>query len=367
MNNKWFEIKSLSEEEGEASIYDTIGGWGISVQNFKAEWDKLKNKKRINLRIHSRGGNVMDAAAMATMFEQHPAELTATIEGVAASCAAQLVQSAKKRKMAKGGFMMIHKPWAGPVGNADDLRKAADFLDKIQSGFAAKLSERSKKLSVKQVNAMLDKETWMTAEEALDNGFVDELLPEMKAAAFAGNCEFSNIPDNAKKFFPEQFGLDSNNNSADAGKQKPKGAKAMSKEMLSKMKELFGAEFATEAYAADKNLETAAIEFVGKLKEEITGLKKAEGEAKAALSAELAKVKTLEAANADLKKKTEGVPPLPASPQGSATAPQVPKDTFESKLEEFQKAGMSSDKAVAKIAAELPDLHKEFINKKNNR
>jgi len=367
MSKKWFEFKALSADEAEISIYDAIGGWGIRAQDFKNEFDKLKNHKKINIRIHSRGGSVMDAAAIATMIEQHTGEITGIVEGLAASCAAQLVQSVKKRKMAKDGYMMIHKPWASIDGNADEFRNHAEFLDKIQKNFVNKLVSRGK-LPEADVNALLNKTTWMTAEEALANGFIDELLPEMKVAAFAGHCEFKDIPEGAKKFFPEQFGLSTQNN-VDDDKNKPKGKETMSKELLSRMKELFGAEFATEAYAADMKLEDAAIKFVGNLKTEIVGLKQSEANAKAALETANGKIKTLEtdvlAKDAQIKGLKEGTIPLGANGEGGG---DEGKETFEGKVKEIMASmKITKAKAIPMVVKQFPKLHAAYIERTNKK
>jgi len=130
------------------------------------------------VRINSLGGSAFGGVAMYNALQDHPGEVTCCVEGLAAS-AASLVAMAGKTVMGKGSMMMIHSPLTMALGNAGELRKTADVLDKVQDALATIYSAKTG-LDSKDVNDLLDAETWMTADEAVAAGFADEVMPDAK-------------------------------------------------------------------------------------------------------------------------------------------------------------------------------------------
>jgi ATP-dependent Clp protease protease subunit len=154
------------------------GGWmddgiGVNSAEIISELQKHLDAKTIGGRINSIGGSAFAGIAMYNALQSHPAEVTMTVEGLAAS-AASLVAMAGKTVMGRGAMMMIHPPSAAVFGNATDLRKAADWLDKVQTGIASIYVEKTGK-SLNAVNKLIDAETWMTADEAVASGFADSV------------------------------------------------------------------------------------------------------------------------------------------------------------------------------------------------
>lgn len=96
-------------------------------------------------------------------------------------------------RMAGNGLMMIHNVSAGMQGDADEFRKQADVMDKIQSTIEAAYSGKTG-LSKKTIREMMDAETWMTAKEAKEFGFVDEITGDLKMAAKFDISKFKNPP-----------------------------------------------------------------------------------------------------------------------------------------------------------------------------
>lgn len=154
------------------------------------DFDKmLKNAKsegatKLHLRINSPGGNVYQAVAMRAMllgggFD----EVTAGIEGLCASAATLLTSiPGMKVTIAEGSSFMIHNPSTIMWGTAADLRHEADVLEKMEKDFHGIYASRTGK-SEDDIKAMMDKETWMTAKEAVEAGFCDALLDAPQAAA----------------------------------------------------------------------------------------------------------------------------------------------------------------------------------------
>jgi ATP-dependent Clp endopeptidase proteolytic subunit ClpP len=150
----------------------------VNTSNVISEMNQHRDAKTIGVRINSMGGSAFGGVAMYNALQDHPADVTCTVEGLAAS-AASLVAMAGKTVMGKGAMMMIHSPSTVAQGNSRDLRKMADVLDKVQDSLATIYTAKTGK-SLDAVNDLLDDETWMTADEACAAGFADEVMPDVK-------------------------------------------------------------------------------------------------------------------------------------------------------------------------------------------
>jgi ATP-dependent Clp endopeptidase proteolytic subunit ClpP len=177
----WFKVKALSDGSVDISIYDEIGGWGISAKDFIGEL-KAAQGKPIALSINSPGGSVFDALAMFNALRNHGAPVNVTVLGIAASAASLIAMAGDKITMPENTFMMIHNPlsWAG--GNASELREVADTLDKIAEALVTTYVNRTGQ-TAESIKSLLDAETWLSAEEAVAMGFADEISPAFKVAA----------------------------------------------------------------------------------------------------------------------------------------------------------------------------------------
>jgi ATP-dependent Clp protease protease subunit len=161
-------------------LYDVIGddffGDGAATaKGLRDELLKADADEPITLRINSPGGDVMQAVAMLELLDSHAGEVTARIDGMAASAASFIAAACSKVTMAKGGLYMIHNPWSVVVGGADAMRREADVLDKVRVNLAGQYASRTDKLSLEEIEAAMAAETWYTAEEALAAGLVDEI------------------------------------------------------------------------------------------------------------------------------------------------------------------------------------------------
>ena len=159
------------------------GGWmdegdNIDTSDIISKLNEHRDAKTVGVRINSIGGSAMGGVAMYNALNAHPGEVTCTVEGLAAS-AASLVAMAGKTVMGKGAMMMIHSPSLATMGNASELRKTADLLDKVQDALAGIYVAKTGK-SKDEINDLLDDETWMTADEAKAAGFADETMPDVK-------------------------------------------------------------------------------------------------------------------------------------------------------------------------------------------
>lgn len=168
-----FEVR---QEAKSASLYlyDIIDPYfGVSASQFVKTLNGI-SATQIDLHINSPGGDVFDGRAIASAIAQHPANITAYVDGLAASAASFVATAADEVIMAPGSFMMIHNAWAFTYGNADELRTTADLLDKID-GSLIEDYVRVSGASAEQVKAWMDAETWFTAQEAVDAGLADRV------------------------------------------------------------------------------------------------------------------------------------------------------------------------------------------------
>lgn len=128
----------------------------------------------IRVRINSLGGLLFDGFAIYNALQQSPQKVTVMIDGIAGSIASIIAMAGDQIIMAENAMMMIHKPSGGTYDTADKLRACADQLDMMQDQLVAIYAKRTG-MDAAQLDAMLDAETWMTAQDALALGFVDEI------------------------------------------------------------------------------------------------------------------------------------------------------------------------------------------------
>lgn len=192
MNKKWFNIQGKATDAvAEVYIFDEIGAYGITAQDFISEMKEYKDTP-VNLRINCIGGDVFDGMAMYNIIKKREAKTTAYIEGIAASMGSVIALAADEVVMAENSLFMIHNAWGGAMGEAEDMRKTASILEKI-SGEIANIYERKTRLSLNRIIEMMDKETWLNAQEAYELGFIDLISDSIKVAAKYDVSKFKNI------------------------------------------------------------------------------------------------------------------------------------------------------------------------------
>ena len=158
-----------------------------SANHFRDELAKYPNATQINIYINSYGGSVFEGTAIYNQLRRNPAHKTVYIDGFACSVASVIAMAGDEIVMPRNALMMIHNMWMGAVGNAAELRKAADDLDVINAaGRGAYLAKAGDKLPEAKLIEMMDAETWLTAEDCITYGLADRLADQdadMKNAA----------------------------------------------------------------------------------------------------------------------------------------------------------------------------------------
>ena len=126
----WYNIKNSSNNSTDVVIYDEIGTWGVDSKTFINEIKNISTDN-VTLRINSPGGSVIDGLSIHDAIKRMPQKVTARVEGLAASIASIIALGADEVSMSENSLFMIHNVWGGETGGAEDMRKAADLMDKM--------------------------------------------------------------------------------------------------------------------------------------------------------------------------------------------------------------------------------------------
>lgn len=181
MKASWYAVKNVTNDAAEISIYDEIGLWGISAKTFIAELKGLGDR-HVTVRINSPGGEIFEGNAIYNALRRHPGGVTVEIDSLAASMATVIAMAGEKRTMAENGMFMIHNPWSLSAGESKDFRRQADLLDDLKSNIVSAYAGRTG-MDRDELSEMMDAETWLTATEAKDYGFITDITEPMQAAA----------------------------------------------------------------------------------------------------------------------------------------------------------------------------------------
>ncbi len=175
---EWFNLTMLNDRTAEIKIYGALTEfpWVDDEVSASQVYNDLSglDADTVHVRINSPGGSVFEGLAIYSLLQEQSAKVIAHIDGIAASAATFVALGADEIHMNPGGQFMIHKPYTLEVGNSDEMRKTADTLDRIEAGMVA-LYQRKTKATKGEIRSMVADETWLTAEEALELGFVDEI------------------------------------------------------------------------------------------------------------------------------------------------------------------------------------------------
>lgn len=200
-------IKNLAEK-AEIYIYgmildDTDASWLIRDSNgeigyqwpakIKSELEEI-GEKPIDVHIASDGGDVAAGIAISNMLTAHKSPVNVYIDSWAASIASFIAFCGNKIFMPSNTFLMIHNPKAGAFGQADYLISVANWLTKIRDMLAETYSKKAKEKSIDEIKKLMDAETWITAEEAVNLFSNVELLEPTDMKAVACNTTFKNAP-----------------------------------------------------------------------------------------------------------------------------------------------------------------------------
>ncbi len=174
----------LKDGRAEILFIGDIGGYmgGITADAFMAELKEAESVAQdIDIRLHSRGGDVMDGIAIYNAIKESTANVNVYIVGLAGSMGAIIALAGAQVKMSRYARIMTHQASGGAFGQSDKLRQSADLLDQINTTQAQVIAQRTgmdvQAVADKYLRCGVDK--WISADEALSSGLVDEIYDDV--------------------------------------------------------------------------------------------------------------------------------------------------------------------------------------------
>lgn len=195
----WYNLKADAGKTPVLSIFDDIGAYGVSAKNFLNDLRTVTTDE-VDVEINSPGGDVFAGLAIYNGLRASGKKINVKVLGLAASAASLVAMAGDTIEMPENAFMMIHNPWGFAMGGADEMRNTADVLDKIGTGLVSTYAKRTGKTD-QEITALLDAETWMTAQEAVDAGFATSVTT---ALAVKASYSEDRLPENVRLAFKAQ-------------------------------------------------------------------------------------------------------------------------------------------------------------------
>lgn len=183
----------------EILLYEDIGAGESTAKAIVEALGALKAGEAITVAIYSYGGNIFEAEAIYSALKRYKGRVTVRIDGVAASAASYIAMAADEIVMAPGAHMMIHRPSVSGFmsANEDDLRDILERFDVLTKQMVRVYAQRSGQDEAK-IREMMEKETWLTAEQCAQLGFCDriddDLELQMAAANDIGRFRYRHVP-----------------------------------------------------------------------------------------------------------------------------------------------------------------------------
>lgn len=191
---EWYKIEASANDQAEILVYDVIG-WPYNDAGDLVRYVNSLGDKDILVRLNTPGGDVFDGMAIFNALANHKGKVTIRIEALAASMGSVLAMAGKEIQAYSNTMMMIHDPWTYMSGNQYELREMADLLEKISGNMLDVYAGRSK-IGKREMREIMKAETWYTAKEAKEKGFIDTILETGKAAKAQFDLTmYTNAPD----------------------------------------------------------------------------------------------------------------------------------------------------------------------------
>lgn len=198
----------------ELNIFGTIGSKDTETKDSVKKALNEAGGQDVLINISSSGGSIIEGMAISEMIALYAGKTTTRGIGIVASAATIILMAGKKKEMTKNSFFMMHNSWGGVEGNAFELEKTIELLRMFDEQMAqiytaqleskGKLMDGDKEKTLQEVKKMMSAETWLTAEEALEMGFIDSIVEEKEEdnsiyketyALIRAESRFKNIPN----------------------------------------------------------------------------------------------------------------------------------------------------------------------------
>ena len=173
-------VVSADKRTADLFIFGEITSWrwldeDVSASSFQKDLEGIGQVDTLNIHINSCGGDVFEGIAIFNLIKQYNAIKNVYIDGIAGSIASVIAMAGDNIYMSNTSIIMIHNCWTWTSGNAEDLRKTADDMDKVmkalKNAYLAKVNIKEERLQ-----ELLDEESYLTADECLEMGFCSEII-----------------------------------------------------------------------------------------------------------------------------------------------------------------------------------------------
>jgi len=169
-----------ADADNTITVYDQIGedwwtGEGVTVKRVDAALRRIGDGP-VTVVINSPGGDMMEGVAIYNRLREHSGDITVKVVGYAASAASIIAMAGDRIEIGAASFLMIHNSWVIAAGNRHEMREVADWLEPFDNAMVAVYAQRAG-IDRDDVAAMMDAETWISGEDAVEKGFADSLLP----------------------------------------------------------------------------------------------------------------------------------------------------------------------------------------------
>lgn len=179
--DKWNPGIQAADSDGDTtiSVLDVIGedywtGEGVTAKRIAAALRYIGDKD-VTVNINSPGGDMFEGLAIYNTLREHKGKITVKVLGLAASAASIIAMAGDEVQISRAGFVMIHNCWVLAAGNRHALREIADWMEPFDRAMAGIYQERTG-LDEKKLEVLLDAESWIGGQDAIDQGFADVLL-----------------------------------------------------------------------------------------------------------------------------------------------------------------------------------------------
>lgn len=215
-------FKAALQADGvfELLIYEDIGedwwsGGGVTAKLVKQKLDGAASYNSVSVRINSPGGDAFEGVAIYNVLRALKKPINVHIDGIAASAASIIAMAGDTITMGPNTMMMVHNAWTICAGDGDDMRKCADTLDKISVSIGQTYVVKTGK-TADEIKAIMDAETWMGAQECVDEGFATAIAEAAEgeaaamalASSFKALAKLKHVPEALKPAKNDDSGCD---------------------------------------------------------------------------------------------------------------------------------------------------------------
>lgn len=173
-------IRALSMDDATITMFEMIGedywsGGGVTAKKVASQLRAIGDRP-VTIQINSPGGDMFEGIAIYNVLREHPQPITVQVMGMAASAASVIAMAGDDIQVGASSFIMIHNCWVLAMGNRNDMRDLADWLEPFDAAMTGLYAQRTGR-DAKEIATWMDKETYMSGTQAVERGFADDLLP----------------------------------------------------------------------------------------------------------------------------------------------------------------------------------------------